>query len=138
MQYLGQGLSVVLDHNFHSNQKIFFSYSSINKNGQLTLFLSSAEIRNNELINSKVIFEANAPRNRPAHFGGKIAFLSDKTILLTSGDGYDAREQAQKLDNHFGKIIRINKDGSVPSDNPFVNKKMLFLRSTPCRNGALW
>mgnify|MGYP001220600405 CR=1 FL=1 len=125
VQYLGQGglSEVVLDHDFHSNQKIFFSYSSINKNGQLTLFLSSAEIRNNALINSKVIFEANAPRNRPAHFGGKIAFLSDKTILLTSGDGYDAREQAQKLDNHFGKIIRINKDGSVPSDNPFVNKE---------------
>jgi glucose/arabinose dehydrogenase len=43
------------------------------------------------------------------------------TILLTSGDGFDHREKAQTLDNHFGKIVRINKDGSIPSDNPFVN-----------------
>lgn len=53
----------------------------------------------------------------------KIAFLKDGTILLASGDGFDHREQAQTLDNHFGKIIRINKDGSVPSDNPFINTK---------------
>ena len=57
------------------------------------------------------------------HLGAKIAFLSDDTILLTSGDGFDHREKAQSLDNHFGKIIRINKDGSIPKDNPFINVK---------------
>ena len=55
--------------------------------------------------------------------GAKIAFLNDGTLLLTSGDGYDHREKAQSLDNHFGKIIRINRDGSIPQDNPFISNK---------------
>ena len=61
-------------------------------------------------------------RTAPAHYGGKIAFLSDGTLIITSGDGYNNKEDAQFLDNHFGKIIRINPDGSVPSDNPFVDQ----------------
>ena len=81
----------------------------------------SAELSNNSLINKKVIFEANASRRVPIHLGAKIDFLSDGTLLLTSGDGFDYKAQAQSLNNHFGKIIRINKDGSVPSDNPFVD-----------------
>jgi glucose/arabinose dehydrogenase len=125
VQYLGQGglSEVVLDPDFKLNKKIYISYSSTDQNGKSTLFLSSAELRNNALSNSKVIFEANAPRKTPLHLGGKIAFLDDGTILFTSGDGFEHREQAQKLDNHFGKIVRINKDGSVPPDNPFLDTK---------------
>ena len=123
VQYSGQGglSEVALDPEFESNQKIYFSYSSKDKNGKSTLFLSSAELRTNALVNSKVIFKANAPRRSPVHLGAKIAFLKDGTILLASGDGFDYREQAQTLDNHFGKIIRINNDGSIPEDNPFIN-----------------
>ena len=125
VQYGGQGglSEVVLDPDFKSNNMIYFSYSAKDKNGKSTLFLSSAELRENSLINVKVLFEAKAPRRSPVHLAAKIAFLKDGTILLASGDGFDHREQAQKLDNHFGKIIRINKDGSVPSDNPFINTK---------------
>jgi glucose/arabinose dehydrogenase len=125
VQYGGQGglSEVVLDPDFKSNNMIYFSYSAKDKNGKSTLFLSSAELVENSLINSKVIFEAKAPRRSPVHLAAKIAFLDDGTILLASGDGFDHREQAQTLDNHFGKIIRINKDGSVPSDNPFINIK---------------
>ena len=125
VQYGGQGglSEVVLDPDFQSNNLIYFSYSAKDKNGKSTLFLSSAELRENSLINTKVLFEAKAPRRSPVHLAAKIAFLKDGTILLASGDGFDHREQAQTLDNHFGKIIRINKDGSVPSDNPFINTK---------------
>ena len=125
VQYGGQGglSEVVLDPDFKSNNMIYLSYSAKDKNGKSTLFLSSAELKENSLVNSKVIFEAKAPRRSPVHLAAKIAFLDDGTILLTSGDGFDHREQAQTLDNHFGKIIRINKDGSVPSDNPFINTK---------------
>ena len=123
VQYSGQGglSEVALDPEFESNQKIYLSYSSEDKNGKSTLFLSSAELRDNALVNSKVIFKASAPRRSPVHLGAKIAFLKDGTILLASGDGFDYREQAQTLDNHFGKIIRINNDGSIPEDNPFIN-----------------
>jgi glucose/arabinose dehydrogenase len=125
VQYAGQGglSEIVLDPDFRSNNKIYLSYSAKDDNNKSTLFLLSAELNDNSLINNKVIFQAKAPRRSPAHLGAKIAFLDDGTILLASGDGFDHREEAQDLDNHFGKIIRINKDGSIPSDNPFINTK---------------
>ena len=125
VQYGGQGglSGVVLDPEFKSNNMIYFSYSAKDTNGKSTLFLSSAELKEDSLINNKVIFEAKAPRRTPVHLAAKIAFLDDGTILLTSGDGFDHREKAQILDNHFGKIIRINTDGSVPLDNPFIDTK---------------
>jgi glucose/arabinose dehydrogenase len=123
VHYASQGglSEVVLDPDFESNRKIYLSYSAKDQNNKSTLFLSSAELVDNSLINSKVIFEAKAPRRTSVHIGAKIAFLDDGTLLLNSGDGFDHREKAQYLDNHFGKIIRIHKDGSVPADNPFKN-----------------
>ena len=123
VQYSGQGglSDVALDPDFESNNMIYLTYSAKDQNKKTTLFLLSAELNGNALENSKVIFQAKAPRRSPMHLGAKIAFLSDDTILLTSGDGFDHREKAQSLDNHFGKIIRINKDGSIPKDNPFIN-----------------
>jgi glucose/arabinose dehydrogenase len=123
VHYASQGglSEVVLDPDFESNSKIYLSYSAKDQNNKSTLFLSSAELVDNSLVNNNVIFEAKAPRRTSVHIGAKIAFLDDGTLLLNSGDGFDHREKAQYLDNHFGKIIRINKDGSIPSDNPFTN-----------------
>jgi glucose/arabinose dehydrogenase len=56
------------------------------------------------------------------HYAGRIAFLPDNTLLLTSGDGFDYREDAQRLTSLLGKIIRINDDGSVPANNPFKSE----------------
>ncbi len=125
VQYSGQGglSDVILDPDFESNSNIYLSYSAKDENKKTTLFLLSAELNGNALENSKVIFRAKAPRRSPMHLGAKIAFMKDDTILLTSGDGFDHRQEAQSLDNHFGKIIRINKDGSIPEDNPFTNVK---------------
>ena len=123
VHYASQGglSEVILDPEFKSNNKIYLSYSAKNKNNKSTLFLSSAELKNDSLENQKVIFEAIAPRRTSVHLGAKIAFMKDGTLLLNSGDGFDHREKAQYLDNHFGKIIRINTDGTVPQDNPFIN-----------------
>ena len=111
VQYGGQGglSEVVLDPEFKSNNMIYFSYSAKDANGKSTLFLSSAELKEDALINNKVLFEAKAPRRSPVHLAAKIAFLNDGTILLASGDGFDHREQAQTLDNHFGKMIGSTK-----------------------------
>ena len=122
VQYVSQGglSEVMLDPNYKSNKKIYLSYSAKNKNNKSTLFLMTAQLIDSNLVNKKVIFEAKAERRTAVHLGAKIAFLKDGTLLLTSGDGFDHREKAQTLDNHFGKIIRINKDGSIPQDNPFI------------------
>ena len=110
--------------NFKDDKTIFFSYTSLNTvDGTNTLVVSSAVLNKDNLDNVKEIFRAKANRKTGAHYGAKILFLTDGTLLISSGDGFDHREQAQFLDNHFGKLIRINKDGSVPGDNPFLNDK---------------
>jgi len=76
-----------------------------------------------ELKDLEVIFEADPAKDTPVHFGGRMAFLPDGTLLVTLGDGFEYREQAQILSNHLGTIVRINPDGSVPGDNPFRGRK---------------
>jgi glucose/arabinose dehydrogenase len=72
------------------------------------------------LTEVETIFRASPSRKTANHYGAKMVFLKDGTLLITSGDGFNYREEAQKLDNHFGKIIRVNDDGTIPQDNPFI------------------
>ena len=116
------GLSDIAVHpNFIQNKLIFLSFS-IDTNQGKTLQVIRAKLEKNSLIDVRVIFTADAYRSTSAHFGARLLFLKDNTLLITSGDGFNHREKAQSLDNHFGKIIRINVDGSIPSDNPFIGK----------------
>ena len=123
--YASQGglADVIIDDAFAFTQQIYISYSArdADQNNQITLFVARAKLVGNALQDVEVIFKAQAPRRIPMHLGAKMVILTDGTLLIASGDGYDYREDAQYLDNHFGKMIRINKDGSVPEDNPFVD-----------------
>ncbi|MBB4658431.1 PQQ-dependent sugar dehydrogenase [Parvularcula dongshanensis] len=67
----------------------------------------------------EVLFEAVPHRETDAHYGGRIAWLGDGTLLLTSGEGYAYRHQAQAMDSHLGKVLRLDRDGRAPADNPF-------------------
>lgn len=126
--FAGQGglSDVVLAPDFLTSQTIFFSYSARDpeQNNAVTLFVARAVLDSIEfeLKDVETVFIAQAPRRAPVHFGAKLLFLPDGTLLIASGDGFDYREEAQNLDNHFGKMVRINKDGSVPDDNPFVDR----------------
>ena len=118
------GLSdIKISPSFKEDNKVFFSFTSLNNNGTNTLAISSAILNkeNFALEDVNEIFRAVANRKTGAHYGAKILFLPDDTILISRGDGFDHREEAQYLDNHFGKLIRINKDGSIPEDNPFIS-----------------
>ncbi len=70
----------------------------------------------------ETIFTVEPMKATPAHYGGRLLFLPDGSLLLTTGDGFDYREQVQHLDNHLGKVLRLNDDGSAPDDNPFVGQ----------------
>ncbi len=74
--------------------------------------------------NVQVIFRALPTYDGDKHFGSSLAFAPDGKLFITLGERSDApmRPQAQALDSHMGKIIRINADGSVPQDNPFVGQ----------------
>lgn len=71
-------------------------------------------------IDHQVVFTARPDKDTPVHYGGRMVFMDDGTLLVTVGDGFDYREQAQQLDSHLGSIVRLHDDGRVPADNPFV------------------
>lgn len=79
------------------------------------------QLDGNALVNLTPIFTAEPLKDTPVHYGGRMAWMTDGTLLLTLGDGFDYREDAQRLDSHLGTIVRINADGSIPVDNPFVD-----------------
>jgi aldose sugar dehydrogenase len=113
----------LLDPNFAENGLLYLSFSAADtdlpKLNRLNVI--QARLDDNTLVDHKTIFQSDPPRKTAAHYGARLAFLADGTLLITSGDGFNYREMAQALDNHFGKILRINSDGSVPEDNPFRN-----------------
>jgi len=117
----GQGglLDIILDPGFETNHRVFISFSIGTKSANATRVIS-ARLEGNKLEDISTIFTASPGKDTPHHFGARLALMPDQTLLITVGEGFDYREQAQFLDNHFGKLIRINKDGSVPSDNPFI------------------
>lgn len=70
----------------------------------------------------KVIFQQTPKAKGRNHFGGRLAFAPDGTLFVTLGDRFEF-DPAQDLASHLGKIVRINPDGSVPQDNPFIGQK---------------
>lgn len=70
----------------------------------------------------ETVFDAAPNRDTAVHYGGRMAWLADGTLALGLGDGYDYRYEAQDPANHIGTIVRLNADGSVPDDNPYVGE----------------
>jgi glucose/arabinose dehydrogenase len=118
--FAGQGglFDVLLDPEFQSNQLVYLSYASGNMKANATQ-VARARLTDDSLEDMEVIFVATPEKDTPQHYGGKLALLNDGTLLLTTGDGFDYREQAQNRAVTLGKTVRINRDGSLPTDNPF-------------------
>lgn len=127
----GQGglLDVVLHPNYAQNAWIYFSYAAGNDESN-ALKVMRARLKGLELFEQQVIFTVTPTKNTPVHFGGRMAFLADHSLLITSGDGFDYREQAQLKSSLLGKIVRIMDDGSVPLDNPFVDSKRTLTKGS--------
>ena len=119
----GQGglLDVVLASDFLETNEIYISYSYGSRDDNGTALLR-ARLEGDELENVIVIFRASPPKAAASHFGGKIVFLPDETLVLSLGDGFAYREDAQKGDTHLGKLVRLARDGGVPQDNPYIGK----------------
>ena len=112
-------LDVVLHPGHESNGWLYLSlvHGDAAKNATRVV---RARLDDASLVDIEVLFTAEPWKDTPVHHGGRMAFLPDGTLLLTLGDGFDYREEAQRLDNHFGKIVRLDDAGGVPADNPFV------------------
>jgi glucose/arabinose dehydrogenase len=92
--------------------------------------VARAKLVGNSLIEVTPIYTATPLKRGPVHFGGRMVLLPDRTLLLTTGDGFDFREQAQRLDSPLGKVMRITLDGRVPAGNPFAG--------VPTAQGSIW
>jgi glucose/arabinose dehydrogenase len=123
----GQGglLDVALSPSFESDRTIYWSYAEPREGGNATSVargVLSADRQHVEQV--RVIFRALPVYDGDKHFGSRLVFAPDGKLFVTLGERSDApmRPQAQQLDSHMGKILRIEPDGSIPSDNPFVGR----------------
>jgi glucose/arabinose dehydrogenase len=123
----GQGglLDVITDSAFARNRTIYFCYAEPAENGAgNSTALAAARLADDgrRLENLKVLFSQKPKFASRQHFGCRIVESPDGKLFLTLGERFRRMQDAQTLDNHHGKVVRINKDGSVPADNPFVGK----------------
>lgn len=124
----GQGglLDVLADSQFASNRVVYFCYTEPVAEGRVySTALASARLSDDasRLDNFQVLFSQKPKVTGTAHFGCRIVESPDGKLFLTLGDRYHRMQDAQTLDNHHGKLVRINKDGSIPPDNPLVAQK---------------
>ena len=128
---LSQGgyFDITLDPNFADNQRIYlsFAYGTPEQNGTRIV---SGRLNGDRVENVTPIFTVAPLKDTAVHYGGKMLFLPDGTLAMTTGDGVEYREAAQDTFNLMGKIIRINSDGSIPADNPYASNGL--------GNAAVW
>jgi glucose/arabinose dehydrogenase len=111
---------VVLDRGFAQNRTIYFCFAEPVEGGGRTALARARLSDDNKLDVVRTIFHQEGPLSTGGHFGCRIVQTSDSNLFLTMGDHFNYRDEAQNLDNHIGKIVRIAPDGSAPRDNPFV------------------
>ena len=121
----GQGglLDVVAARDFNKSREIYLSHSTNDRNRMTGTSVSRGILAsdNDELQKVVRIFQMIPGQEGDRHFGSRIVANTDGTLFITLGDRGD-RDSAQDLASHNGTIVRINTDGSVPSDNPFVDR----------------
>ncbi len=123
----GQGglLDVAADSDFAANRTVYFCFSEPEASGPAnSTALARARLSDDfsRLEALKIIFSQQPKVASNLHFGCRIVEARDGTLFLTLGDRFSRMADAQRLDNHLGKVVRIAKDGSVPKDNPFVSR----------------
>jgi aldose sugar dehydrogenase len=119
----GQGglLDVAIDPDFKSNNLVYLTYSEPGEGGASTA-VARGKLGESGLEGVEVIFRQEPKVQGGNHFGSRLVFAPDGKLFVTLGERFTFAP-AQDLTNDLGKIVRINPDGSVPNDNPFVGRK---------------
>lgn len=122
-------LDIALHPRFTENRLVYFTYAHGTQNANRTR-VARAVFDGEKLQNWEVIFQVGQTKQEGQHFGSRLVWLPDETLLISIGDGGNPplqlegdfiRKQAQNLASHLGKVIRIHDDGSIPTDNPFID-----------------
>ncbi len=121
-------LDIAIHPRFSENRYVYLTHSEGTSEANRTQVIRG-KLNGNSLQEVEVIFQVSQTKSDGQHFGSRIIWLPDNTMLVSIGDGGNPpiklngdliRQQAQNLNSHLGKLIRLNDDGSIPSDNPFV------------------
>ncbi len=119
----GQGglLGIALDPDFASNRLVYLSYAEPREGGNGTS-VARGQLGERGLTDVEVIFRQQPSVRGGHHFGSRLVFARDGRLFVTLGERNSERARAQTLDSHIGKVVRIERDGGVPADNPFVGR----------------
>ena len=119
----GQGglHDVAIDPRFTENQLVYLSYAEPGEGGAGTA-VARGRLVGNGLENVEVVYSQRPKLNGGGHYGSRIVFTPDGRMFVTQGDRQVGRDRVQDLSQGMGKIVRLNLDGSVPDDNPFVGR----------------
>ncbi|MGE0746462.1 MAG: PQQ-dependent sugar dehydrogenase [Rhodospirillales bacterium] len=119
----GQGglLDVALDPAFATSRMVYFSFSEPGERGTAGTAVARGRLEGDRLADVQVIFRQLPKVDGSKHYGSRLAFAHDGKLFVTTGER-DTFDPSQDLGTHLGKVLRINPDGTVPSDNPFVGR----------------
>lgn len=118
----GQGglLDIILDPQFSSNRTVYLSYAEPGEDGGSTA-VARAVLGEAQLIDLKVLFRQVPKTGGGIHFGSRLVVARDGTLFITIGERGES-DRAQDPSVNRGQVIRINRDGTIPTDNPFVGR----------------
>lgn len=100
---------------------VYISYSAGDGDANATQ-ITRARLEGNTFIDSEVIFTAAPLKDTRNHFGGRMTFMPEGSLILTTGDGFSYREKAQDRSSHLGKILRLTPNGKAAGGNPFAGE----------------
>ena len=114
-------LDVVVDPKFTETGLIFWSFAEPGAEGNSTA-VARAKLVDDKLTEVRTIFSQKPKVASQLHCGSRIVFARDGRLFIGLGDRFSRKDDVQQLDNHLGKVVRIEPDGRVPADNPFIGK----------------
>ncbi|QEP44795.1 PQQ-dependent sugar dehydrogenase [Ectothiorhodospiraceae bacterium BW-2] len=119
---LGQGglLDVAVHPDFATNRLIYLSYAGGQGNSVGTE-VARARLAANRLTQLEIIFQLDPKTHTGYHFGSRLVFDQQGYLYITNGDR-GVKERAQNLADHAGSVVRLHDDGTIPSDNPFIDQ----------------
>ncbi len=115
-------LDVAVDPAFAQNQTIFFSFAQPRGDGQNATAVARARLGAKGLEDVRVIFQQQPAMASGHHFGSRVVIARDGTLFVTMGDRNIGRDKVQSLGTDIGKVVRIDRDGNAPADNPYRGK----------------
>jgi glucose/arabinose dehydrogenase len=121
---VGQGglLDVVLAPDFSTSRRIYFSYSEPRGGATSGTTVAAATLQAERLSEVQIVFRQQPAVESTGHFGSRLVFDREGMLFVTLGERSDKRirPQAQQMDSHMGKLLRITPDGRPAPDNPFA------------------